>query len=240
MVPIPPEERLQFFVYVVESPSAVDIYHDRGEARLLATAVSLNQIPAVTRVAISRDAFEAALTVGLPEEMSSHSGLIPIVHISAHGDGDGIQLSSGEVIQWHELRELLKPINKALDGNLLVCMSCCEGYAGVRMAMHPGDPEHPYFALVGNMRSPTWSETAVAYATFYHLIAKGEYIPAAVAAMRMASGNDQFVLETSEQSQKAYVKYLEELDSREVEAELRDVAQDQSPSDLAKTRGFKS
>src|SRR4051812_4378573 len=113
MAQAPPEKRIRFFVYVVESPSALDIYHGRGEGELLARAVELNLTPAVSRIAISREAFEAALGVGLTEEMQAHAGLLPIVHLSAHGDENGIQLSTGEVITWNELREYLRPINKA-------------------------------------------------------------------------------------------------------------------------------
>ena len=187
---------------------------------MVAQVVRLNQIPVVVRTAISREAFEASLRVGIAEAMQAFPGLVPLLHISAHGNEEGIGLSSGEHITWGELRELFKPINKALGGALLVCLSCCKGYSGVRMAMYPDDESAPYFALIGNFGSPTWGDTAVAYTTLYHLLAKGEYIVDAVPAMRLASGNEDFLLESSTQSKQAYLEYLQTIDVRGAEERL--------------------
>jgi len=231
---LPPEERLKFFVYIVESPSAPDLYHKRSEGDLLKQAINLDQIPCVARYAVTKEAFEAAIKIGLHEEMELFPNLIPILHISAHGFSEGVQLSSKEIVTWTELRELLKPVNKALQGCLIVCMSCCEGYAGIRMAMIPEDPDLPYFAIIGNSASPNWSDTAVAYATFYHLIAKGEYVINAVNAMRISSGDDKFYVETAKETLESYMEYIQKLDAHTVKEELRDDIQKEPPSNLAK------
>ena len=118
-----------FFVYIVESPSAPDLYRGRSEGALVPNALGLDQIPCLSRTAINREAFEAALQIGLPEAMKQFAGRYPMLHLSAHGASEGIQLSSGETISWPELRELLVPINESLGGDLLLCMSACEGYS---------------------------------------------------------------------------------------------------------------
>lgn len=41
---VPPDKRLKFFVFVIESPSAVDLYHRRTEGEVIRQAVNLNQI----------------------------------------------------------------------------------------------------------------------------------------------------------------------------------------------------
>ena len=172
---VPP--KYVFFVYIVESPSAPDLYHGRSEGTLVANALGLDHIPSVSRTAINREAFEAALQIGLPEAMKQFEGRYPVLHLSAHGAAAGIQLSSGDVISWPELRELLVPINESLGGALLLCMSACKGYSACQMAMQPqDDAKHPYFAMVGNFGEPTWSDTAVSYLAFYHLLAKGRAI----------------------------------------------------------------
>ena len=160
-MPLPPEQRTKFFVFVIESPSAPDLYHRRSEGDLVRQAVELNNLVCVVKTAISLQAFEACLKIGLVDAMKAHPDSIPLLHISAHGDGEGIQLSDGFCISWRDLREHLRPVNKALGGSLIVCMSSCKGYAGTRMAMFPSDPELPYFALIGCGGEPTWSETAV-------------------------------------------------------------------------------
>jgi hypothetical protein len=169
---ITPENRLKFFVFVVESPSPVDLYHRRSEGEIIRQAVYLNQIPCTVRTAVNLESFEAALKIGLSEEMEKYNGLIPILHISAHGFSEGIQLSDGTVITWGNLRKLLAPINNALNNSLLICLSCCEGYSGIRMAMFIEDESYPFYTIVANSGKPLWSDTAVAYSTFYHLPAK--------------------------------------------------------------------
>jgi len=231
---LPPEKRLKFFVYIVESPSAPDLYHKRSEGDLLRQAINLDGIQCVARYAVTKEAFQAAIIIGLREEMEQFKNIVPILHISAHGNSDGIQLSNKEVISWSELRELLKPINKALQGCLIVCMSCCEGYAGTRMAMVPEDPDLPYFAIVGNSGSPLWADTAVAYSTFYHLIAKGEFVPKAVEAMRVASGDYNFVVETAKESRESYIEFVKKLDTNAARVELDQGVQKDPPSNLAK------
>lgn len=233
---LPPEQRLKFFVYIVESPSPVDLYHRRGEGDLLVQAIRLNRIPCIARLAVNLEAFIAALRIGLHEAMQATPDAIPILHISAHGFDNGIQLCSGEIVSWAQLRELLLQINNALSGVLIVCMSTCEGYSGSKMAMvTEAESRHPYFAIIGNCGKPTWPETAVAFTTLYHLIANGRYLTDAVDAMRIASGNQSFFITTAEQSKQGYLEYIKNLDTNQLLHQLEEEAeQDGSQGGLTK------
>lgn len=231
---LPNDKRLKFFVYVIESPSAVDLYHRRSEGELLRQAINLNQTACTLRLAVNLEAFTAAIRIGLREAMENFPNTIPILHISAHGFSDGIQLSSGEVILWQNLRELLIPINQALSGSLIVCMSTCEGYSGSRMAMVPESNDHPFWAIIGNNAKPTWPETAVAFATLYHLIANGRYITDSVKAMCIASGNDSFFVTTAEASKQGYIEYIKDINTAEVIEDLEQQTQEVSSGELSK------
>ena len=233
---LPPDQRIKFFVFVIESPSPVDLYHRRSEGEIIWQAVNLNQISCIVKTAVNYEAFEASLKIGLKEAMDIFKGLLPILHISAHGDENGIQLSSGEVINWATLRMLLKPINEALNNNLLVCLSCCKGYSGTRMAMFIEDQAYPFFAIVANSEQPLWSETAVAFSTFYHLVGKGEYLIDAVNAMRVASGNQTFWIETAEQSRTGFVEYLNKMDAQQARDRLEQNVSLETPEHLAKLK----
>lgn len=231
---IPEEKRFRFFVYIIESPSAVDMYHQRGEGGVIQQAVRLNQLQCVHRLAINRQAFDASLQIGLTEAMSATPNSVPIIHISAHGFSEGIQLSSEEIIDWTSLKELLTPINKALDGNLIVCMSTCEGYSGSRMAMISEPDDFPFLALIGNGSKPTWPETAVAFSAFYHLLANNRYVADAVDAMRVASGNDSFFVTTAAESRQSYLDFVAELDASKVREELKEQVEPSSDGELEK------
>ena len=221
--------RYEFFVYIVESPSPVDLYHGRSEGGLVARALALDRIPCVTRTAISPAAFRGALQVGLPEAMKRFGNRYPILHISAHGSLQGVQLSSGDVVGWPQLRELLLPINESLGGALLLCMSACEGYSACQMAMQEqqGGP-HPYFAMVGNYSNPTWSDTAVSYLAFYHLLAKGHTVFDGVRAMNVVCGTEDGNAWTSESAEdivQGYIAYLKtSSEPSAAQAELEAVA----------------
>ncbi|MBT6045782.1 MAG: hypothetical protein HN561_15565 [Candidatus Scalindua sp.] len=233
-MPMPQGQGFKFFVYIIESPSEVDIYHNTSEGILLSQSLGLQQIPCSLRTAISQNAFEAALKIGLEEQMKIFPNLLPIIHISAHGNQEGVALSNGNLITWRNLREYLLPINRALGHALLLCMSCCKGYSASRMAMEIGNTEHPFFSMVGHFGSPTWSETAVAFSTFYHLLAKDYYIHEAVNAMKVASGNDEWVHTTAEKEQKDYLEYATKKDPKFVLSELTRHIEASPPSDDAK------
>lgn len=237
-MPLPPEHRIKFFVFVIESPSAPDLYHRRSEGDIVRQAVELNGIRCVVKTAISVTAFDACLKIGLSEAMASLPGYIPLLHISAHGDIGGIQLSDGYVMPWAELKDHLRPVNAALGGSLVVCMSSCEGYAGIKMAMHPEESDLPYFALVGCGAQPTWGETAVAYATFYHQLWRGEYIADAVAAMCVASGNQKFFLEHAEQSRQAYLNYINTVDPARAQANLESIVANETSENQQSLKGL--
>jgi hypothetical protein len=206
-MPMPQGQGFKFFVYLIESPSEVDIYHNTSEGILLSQSLGLQQIPCSLRTAISQSAFEAALKIGLEEQMKIFPNFLPIIHISAHGNQEGIALSNGNLIAWGNLREDLLPINRALGNVLLLCMSCCHGYSAIRMTMEIGKTEHPFFCMVGPYGTTTWSETAVAFSTFYHLLAKEYYVREAVDAMKVASGNNSWVHTTAAKEQKDYIEY---------------------------------
>ena len=231
---LPVENRLRFFVYVIESPSPVDLYHRRSESELLRQAIGLNQIECTLRLAINLEAFTASINIGLTEAMEAFPNKIPILHLSAHGFSDGIQLSSGEVILWDQLRELLIPVNQALSGSLIVCMSTCEGYSGIQMAMKPESNDHPFWAIIGNGDKPTWPETAVAFAAFYHLIANGHNMADAVKAMGIASGNNNFFVTTAEVQKQKFIEYIKNINTTEVIENLEQKTETAEVGELTK------
>jgi hypothetical protein len=208
-MPVPPEQRLQFSVYTVESPSALDLYSARGEGDLIRQVTGLNLIPCTHRIAATRDTFVKSLTEGFEEHILKHSVRIPILHLSAHGDANCIGFTDGTQMSWEELKELLRPLNARAGGNLIVCMSSCQGYAGTRMAMYLEEEDYPYWALVGSSEEPTWGETAIAFATLYHQLHLGEYINDAVEAMKRASGNDTFILEKADASRLSFANFMQ-------------------------------
>ena len=106
----------------------------------------------------------------------------------------GIALTDGETMYWDDLRGYLTDINQFVDGNLMVCMSCCYGFGASSMGF-TRSKKLPYFALVGNTGEYYWSESGIAFATFYHqFFRKSTSLEQAVKKMCSASGNNNFKL----------------------------------------------
>ncbi len=205
------EGKPRFFVYIVESPSAIDLYHRKSEAELLVHSLTLGGTPCVARTAATKEAFLAALLVGLREEMEQRPSLTPILHISAHGDDQGIQFTDSQVMSWSELKQWLQRINQALSGRLVLGISACEGFTACQMAMDQKD-EPPFFALISHAKKPTWSDAAVGFLSFYHRMAKGTHVSEALKAMQMASGDDGFRYILGSAAKEAYLKALKTVD----------------------------
>lgn len=224
-----------FFVYVIESPSAPDIYHGRGEGEVLIQLLKLSGTASALRRTINRDAFYTSLQVGLNDEIGKFAPARPLLHISCHGSNEGIQLSSGDQVTWAELASLITPINKALGGQLVIAMSCCEGYSGIQMAMTTEDGPLPFLALVGSTGKPTWADSAIAFSAFYHLLNKNIHVRDAVQAMNTASGCNDFRVQWAEQSKQGFLDYVkQQYNPSEVRQKLQDNANLQPPNDLAK------
>src|SRR5216684_7468869 len=82
----------------------------------------------------------ALLAHYLPKAFFPNQGpLASVIHISAHGNNEGFALTSGQRIFWGQLAGLLRPINRAFAGRLILAMSTCEGLHAAAMALSDGD-----------------------------------------------------------------------------------------------------
>ena len=179
-----------FKVHIIESPSPTDFLEGRQEGDALYRILKLGGI-AVTepQTVITGDVFRKVIG-----DLTAHftkAGMVPplpILHISAHGDENGIAFSApNEILKWEDLGNILQPLSAAIGGNLLVCMSSCYGHSGYKMARRI--TTHPFHTLIGPTADIVWSDTLIAYSTFYHqLFSKSIDIPNAVTSMHTASG----------------------------------------------------
>lgn len=93
---------------------------------------------------------------------------INIIHWSGHGNLNGVQLSSGEILIWEEFAELFYSIAEHEREKMVLCLSSCEGAgASILESMLPG---RIYGHLIAPSRKIGWNEAAVAYTNFYYSI----------------------------------------------------------------------
>lgn len=183
---------LNAFVYIIESPSDMDLLDSRTEGRTLCGALDLAGIKHSYSLVTSKNAFIKAISEKLVEFIQCHNSL-PILHFSMHGNDNGISLTDGEFISWEDLRFMLKELMDFMQGGLLICMSSCQGSSAMMMAMNE-DSGHPFGVLIGNKTTANWTDAAVAFVTFYHHLFKGTLLDECIKNMCIASGDTNFIM----------------------------------------------
>jgi len=205
---------LPAFVHIIESPSANDLLEGRTEGRVLNEILNLANIPHCYNLATTKETFNTALVTRLNEE-SKKFQKYPILHLSMHGNQNGISLTDNTFLQWTDLQAMLRPLNNFLKGELLICMSSCFSSSGCWMAMNE-DKDETFWALVGNSSSVSWDDAAVAYVTFYHLLFKNPSVEKSqleeyVGYMKSASKDDNFEVWGGRAIKTAWAKNIKEL-----------------------------
>jgi len=200
-----------FYVHIIESPSPEELLDGLTEGRALCSFLDIARIPYSYNLAVNHDQFCIALTDRI-EEAASRFNLPPILHLSTHGGEQGIQLTSqrptGELITWNELRKHIHPIYEFF-GALGICMSCCRGANGSKMAQVIDAQHVPFSWIIGTETEVDLRDTALAFAVFYRRFACGEKnIEKLLNAMKFASGVYDFNLWSGNLTQQSYSQAL--------------------------------
>ena len=214
------QQQLDFYVHIVESPSAVDLSIGRQEGAIISQALTLNRIPFSYKLFATKEIWLERFVESFNDSLKDFPSHLPIIHLSAHGGAAGIQLTDGQLIEWLALKPMLQAINSAYDGGILLALSCCKGYSAKTMAVQLLPEAHPFFAMVYNEDSPTWADTGVGYASFYHQLRIGRSVVEAVEAMKVASGNPLFTATTSVEINRSFQQYCSANTAQQVQQRL--------------------
>lgn len=200
-----------FYVHIIESPSPEELLDGLTEGRALCSFLDIARIRYSYNLAVNQDQFHIALTDRIGEAESKFN-LPPILHLSTHGGEQGIQLTSqrptsqhsGDIITWSELGKYIYPIHQAF-GHLGICMSCCGGANGIKMAQVIHRQHIPFDWIIGTESEVDLRDTALAFAVFYRRFACGEVDQEKLLnAMKFASGVYDFSLWDGSLTQQLY------------------------------------
>jgi hypothetical protein len=191
---------LREVIYLIESPSAIDLLEGRNEGDALARVLGLAEIEVVYLLATNDETFEAAFEkvkddmVGRPTIQTA----MPFIHISAHGSRDGLELTDGDVILWEKLSQLMAGLHRYVGPAALpqgfppnlpkttLCLSSCSGFKSYA-SLSPSPA--PYQSLIGPNKDVGWCEALIAFSTFYYQACiLGKDFNVATTAMNFASG----------------------------------------------------
>ena len=203
-----------FYVHIVESPSPDELLNGITEGRYLRSFLDIAGIKYSYNLAVDWDQFEIAMTDRVEKAMRLYNyRRVPILHLSTHGGKQGIQLTnqSGteDMIFWPQLADYLLAIHEYIDGELGVCMSCCSGAHGIKMAEVIEKENIPYRWIIGSFSEIDLRDAALAYAIFYRRFHCGIFnIDRLFKAIRVASGISDFNIWSAERIQEQYKQEL--------------------------------
>ena len=121
----------------------------------------------------NRCASKADVIVSIEQasNISQQTGMVPVLHIEAHGGPDGIAPSRNaqkELLSWAELTIPLQQLNVTTKCNLMVVVAACLGFAAIQ-ALTQG-PRAPAVALVGPDSTVHESDLLLGAQEFYRRI----------------------------------------------------------------------
>lgn len=111
---------------------------------------------------VDKNDFEVALSQILSK---LEEGDILTIHIEAHGSDDGIALSSGEIVEWKDFYDLIRPINIALGHLLFIVMAMCSSIAMISNINI--EERAPYRAFICTTREMYPDELYEGFLSFY-------------------------------------------------------------------------
>lgn len=96
--------------------------------------------------------------------------VLPIIHFEMHGDIDGIQLSSDEIVQWADLAIWLQKINIELKNKLIVVFALCHGIQFLSVFFEFINSRTPFAGLITSADYVKVSEIKYGFPKFYKII----------------------------------------------------------------------
>lgn len=98
----------------------------------------------------------------------SLTGTLPFIHFEIHGSVEGLELDTGEQIQWDQLKEPLREINKIAKNNLFVSLATCFG-AHLLKLYKPWET-CPFYGYIGPLKEVRSIEVEASYSTFFEVL----------------------------------------------------------------------
>ncbi len=110
------------------------------------------------------------------------TGMVPIIHLEAHGGPDGIQLRDATIVPWKIVGKMLRSINLETRFNLIVALACCDGIHAI-MGLEVDQPS-PFAGLIGCEGKIETTELFEGYDGFYRTILNGGSLQAGLSKLK--------------------------------------------------------
>lgn len=170
---------LNMRVFVIDCPSPLEILVDRSEHKPLEQICKLMGHEVYTFFVRSKaELTETCLYISSIDKVSRNKKEDqPIcLHISAHGDKDGLQFGNDDV-SWVSILESIEPILKMkYSKDLILVISACgtdkQKITNEITKLHKSDSKikPPAYVVVFNEEETSWKDSVLAWTILYHQI----------------------------------------------------------------------
>jgi len=186
-------------IFIIESLNSSDIYSGRREGIAISEMLNILEIKSQYKVVQDIKYLKKAIQSASEKKYS-------IIHLSAHGNSYGIQLTNkNATVNWVDLANLIQPFSSENKGLIISC--CQSGIYGVTRYL-PKMKRKPGF-VIGPAGDMPFADSLIAWSIFYKMISeKGlnkQSIRNAVIAMRCVAEGD-FICRYLEKENGKYLK----------------------------------
>lgn len=142
------------------------------------------------------DNLETGISALLSE--ATDSGLKPWLHVEGHGldDESGFITANSSHCSWDHLKELITPLNRATDFNLILILATCFGGSFAR-AISTVD-RAPILGLIGPTREITIGEVEIDFPEFYRTFFETGSLKQSIDALTRHASSDLYFRTTAE------------------------------------------
>ncbi|HYD64598.1 hypothetical protein [Azospirillum sp.] len=155
-------------VFIAESNAPGDFYEGRLDGFAANEVLKVRRLRTAYRAVLDIEHLERAI------EDAADFGA-DILHLSCHGDHEGIQLSDTTCVDWPELAALLRPFASA--DRMIVLSACKGGHVDFTKALlKSGSNVRAVFGALGD---PSFSASCIAWSILYNELADEGLEPAA-------------------------------------------------------------
>jgi hypothetical protein len=190
-------------VYIIESPSFIDLLDNRKEGEALSRILDLSQIKNIVYSVSDIQTLELALDRIADDILKDRRDYGAVhLHFSLHGNKQGIALSDTSTLTWKTFFPYIKTLNDKIGyietnglriSPTVLVFSVCDGYYAKEIKSFDEENCTTYTALIGPENPVEWADSLLAYSIYYHnAIYKSTGQKIALSNMNTAIGIDVF------------------------------------------------
>lgn len=143
-------------VMFAESLNPDDFYKGRTDANASHGVLGVQESDSCYRIVLTKKMLKHAVKEAARKQLT-------VLHISAHGDRNGIQLSDGMDVDWPELAKMLAPF--ASLRTTVVISACDGGHVRFTKALEKNDVR--FGCVFGPLGEPGFVESCLAWSVLY-------------------------------------------------------------------------